>query len=42
MTALEEFWSAVWEYYAVRSPRPPETVLAERVSPAPAGFPAPS
>ncbi|WP_026124313.1 acetoacetate--CoA ligase [Nocardiopsis baichengensis] len=38
-TDLEGFWSAVWDYYGVRSSTPPDQVLAERAMPGARWFP---
>ncbi|WP_327232949.1 acetoacetate--CoA ligase [Streptomyces sp. NBC_01317] len=39
VTELEEFWGAVWEYFAVDSSTPYETVLAEELMPGARWFP---
>lgn len=38
-TDLDGFWSAVWDYYGVRSSTPPTEVLAERAMPGARWFP---
>ncbi|MDA2812170.1 acetoacetate--CoA ligase [Nocardiopsis sp. RSe5-2] len=38
-TDLDGFWSAVWDYYGVRSSTPPAEVLAERSMPGARWFP---
>ncbi|MDA2807830.1 acetoacetate--CoA ligase [Nocardiopsis suaedae] len=38
-TDLDGFWSAIWDYYGVRSSTPPTEVLAERAMPGARWFP---
>jgi acetoacetyl-CoA synthetase len=38
-TELEEFWSAVWDFFDVRASTPPTVVLAERTMPGARWFP---
>src|SRR3954447_6779686 len=38
-TELDEFWSAIWEFFDVRASEPPTAVLAERTMPGARWFP---
>ncbi|MGY1807977.1 acetoacetate--CoA ligase [Blastococcus sp. SYSU D00669] len=38
-TELEEFWSAVWDFFGVQASQPPTAVLAERTMPGARWFP---
>src|SRR4051812_14868087 len=38
-TELEEFWSAIWDFFDVRASEPPTAVLAERTMPGARWFP---
>jgi acetoacetyl-CoA synthetase len=38
-TELEEFWSAIWDFFGVQAAQPPTAVLAERTMPGARWFP---